>query len=674
MVKVDQRLRPPLLAVELHYFGVSRDRWELLLARARQLGATAIVARVPWAWHAPQAGAIDLTGATDPRRDLVGFVRLCDRLGLLVVLRPGRLSDAAALADAPAGPLRPHAESRALGSAGMPRPGESDLPQPAAPRPADPAARRWVAALSTALLPLQAPAGPIVGLRLGGPQRSAAIEPGPTAGDLADLVDADTLAGWLREDGWTIALERPAEPDDTPDLGLLAAAPALADIGDTLLDQRGAPALRRDGSARPGFWRAKMTWMLAGAAHDDLAASRAAANLALGYSGAVAVAAGPIARLAERLGRAGLAFDLLDLDAAPLDRLGRYSLIVAPAAGSLTSAAQARLVACANLAPIGDEPDDVDIAQLSWLVESRGGFARHAWADGEGVDLRLRHGEVHTYLFVENRRRSPYNGVLAYRAPDGAVLHVHVGIGSNRAGLLVLSGDEIAGAAIDGDGSEGGWLARGLHTSIVFNSGAGGVASCGDALLLTGPQSGRFQLRRAAGWLNLAAHRLLLSGELLPARLNVDATHLSVPYIAEDERGQTDLYVVAPGSGELPPGLRDYLAAQLAGWAAALERAADLASGLPGAAEVAGADAAAALREGARCLDTWRSRIATLDEYSAAWRAAEALSRPAISGLEHTLALARRACLEGALGQADYDELERRIGRVLAVAAHTAAL
>ena len=191
-------------------------------------------------------------------------------------------------------------------------------------------------------LPLQAPAGPIVGLRLGGPQRSAAIEPGPTAGDLADLVDADTLAGWLREDGWTIALERPAEPDDTPDLGLLAAAPALADIGDTLLDQRGAPALRRDGSARPGFWRAKMTWMLAGAAHDDLAASCAAANLALGYSGAVA--AGPIARLAERLGRAGLAFDLLDLDAAPLDRLARYSLIVAPAAGSLASAAQARLI------------------------------------------------------------------------------------------------------------------------------------------------------------------------------------------------------------------------------------------------------------------------------------------------------------------------------------------
>lgn len=672
MAKVDQRLRPPLLAVELHYFGVSRDRWELLLARARQLGATAIVARVPWAWHAPQAGAIDLTGATDPRRDLVGFVRLCGQLGMPVVLQPGLLSGAAALAGGSAGPLRSHAEVRALGSAGMPRPGESDLPQPGAPRLADPAARRWIAALSTALLPLQMPAGPIAGLRLGGPRRPAAVEPDSTAADLADLVAADTLAGWLREDGWTIALDRPAEPGDTPDLGLLAAAPALADAGEPLLNQRGAPALRRDGSARPGFWRAKMTWMLAAAAHDDLAASCAAASLALGYSGAVA--GGPIARLAERLGRAGLAFDLLDLDAAPLDRLARYSLILAPAAGSLASAAQARLATCANLAPIGDEPDDVDIAQLSRLVEARGGFARHAWADGEGVDLRLRHGEVYTYLFVENRRRSPYNGVLAYRAPDGAVLHVHVGIGGKRAGLLVLSGDEIVGAAIDGDGSEGGWLARGLHTSIVFNSGAGGVAGCGDALLLTAPQSGRFQLRRAAGWLDLVAHRLLLSGELLPARLNVDATHLSLPYVAEDERGQTDLYVVAPGSGELPPALRDYLAAQLAGWAAALERAANLASGLPGAAEVAGADASAALREGARCLETWRARIATLGEYSAAWRAAEALSRPAIGGLEHALALARRACLEGALGQADYDELERRIERALAVAAHTAAL
>src|SRR6185503_8979116 len=108
------------------------------------------------------------------------------------------------------------------------------------------------------------------------------------------------------------------------------------------------------------------------------------------------------------------------------------------------------------------------------------------------------------------------------------------------AGMVLLTDDEVHGAAIDGDGSEGGWLARGLRSSALYNTGAGALARCGDVLLLTAPQSGRFQARWAEGWAEMTAHRLLLSGALLPAYVQIDATHLSIPYQAEDAHGQTD--------------------------------------------------------------------------------------------------------------------------------------
>ena len=48
--------------------------------------------------------------------------------------------------------------------------------------------------------------------------------------------------------------------------------------------------------------------------------------------------------------------------------------------------------------------------------------------------------------------------------------------------------------AIGGDGAEGGWLARGMHSSVVFSSGAGSIVPCGAGLVLSAPQSGRFQV------------------------------------------------------------------------------------------------------------------------------------------------------------------------------------
>ena len=58
----------PQFPVELRYFDTPRDMWARTLLRARQLGARAVAAELPWAWHAPARNQIDLAGATHPQR------------------------------------------------------------------------------------------------------------------------------------------------------------------------------------------------------------------------------------------------------------------------------------------------------------------------------------------------------------------------------------------------------------------------------------------------------------------------------------------------------------------------------------------------------------------------------------------------------------------------------
>ena len=77
----------PLLAAELVYQSYTRDDWELLLARTCQLGANTVVIPVSWAWHVVRADVRDFDGHSHPRRDLRGFVELCGKFGLHVVLK-----------------------------------------------------------------------------------------------------------------------------------------------------------------------------------------------------------------------------------------------------------------------------------------------------------------------------------------------------------------------------------------------------------------------------------------------------------------------------------------------------------------------------------------------------------------------------------------------------------
>jgi hypothetical protein len=485
--------------------------------------------------------------------------------------------------------------------------------------------------------------------------------------------------------------------------------------------------VRSDGSVRPHFWNARLPLALLGAAASDFAAARAPADLAIGYShvteragrwvpggegsrdtaaiGGCAYAA-RAQTLAQRLVRAGVAFDVLDLDAAAADELARYKLVVAPAAAVLARATQAKVANCDNLALLGDAgalydeylepcdilaswgqqttdyglrtaplrlPRDISGGQICELAESRGGIARYAWADAEDVDVSVRYGAEYTFLFVANRRTAPYNGTLTYRAPDGSIQHVHAGIGGPRVGMMLIKDDEVLGAAMGGDGAEGGWLARGMHTSIVFNNGAGVAAPCGAGLLFSAPQSGRFQVRRPSGWHGLAARRLLLSGALLPAAFQADGAHMLLPYTAEDDRGQTDLYILLPEGEPLPRQAHDHTATLLRARAHALRRAADLA-GDParrGHSETAGALARAAeiYTRAAGDLEDLAGRHYTIEEYGAAWDAAGAACGPAFESLASALARARDDHLAGDLDAVVYAPLEEVVTRVLGIVA-----
>ncbi len=555
---------------ELRYAELARHSWGTALLRAWQLGADTIVAPVPAAWHVSPPGEFDLDGHTHPQRDLAGLVRECARLGFALVIQLDLASSA------PAG------EPRA-----------------------------WLAALTQALAAQQAPHGPIRALQL--------------------AADDWGWAEWLRAAGWQLPIVATHGGaglrlgyGGTPGVVAAARTPVL---------------MRSDGSVRPAFWRAKMLRMLLGA-HDGFAAARAPADLALLTDRPLAQSSALYALL-NQLRDASVTFDILDIAAATSEQLAAYTLVVAPAELTTHPLAGRILAPAANLTLLGDTAGDlaegffykprlagnVAAEQLYETLETLGGNVSYAWADGPGITLNLRYGAQQIYLFVQNHQPNGYSGMLAYRAPDGAVLHLHLGIAGGRSGVVVLRDDEVLGAALDGDGAEGGWLARGLRTSMVFSTGAGGMVAYGDALVATAPQSGRFQIRHASAWGDMQAYRLLLSGAPLPAPIQREAAHLIVPYVAEDEQGQTDCYLVVPVAAALPEWLRTYLAGLLHARAAVLRGAAMLAR-RHGAMVPAGT--LDAIAEG---LAPAELPLTTLADYALAWHTAASQATCAIEAL-----------------------------------------
>ncbi|GAB4109445.1 MAG: hypothetical protein Fur005_13220 [Roseiflexaceae bacterium] len=208
---------------------------------------------------------------------------------------------------------------------------------------------------------------------------------------------------------------------------------------------------------------------------------------------------------------------------------------------------------------------------LLQLLHTLGAASRHAhpiqhvpnhaaiWADSSDIRLHLRRTPDHILIQIANPRNEPYAGTITYRGHDESLLHLHVNIGAQRTSWMLLKHEEIIGVACEGDASEGAWVIRSMRSSIVFNGGAGGVAPWGSGMILTAAHSGRFQLRHPDGWNNLQIERLLITGERQIAPYQVEGSHLIVPYIAEDQAGQTDLYLVSSSTEQLADPIDHYL-------------------------------------------------------------------------------------------------------------------
>jgi beta-galactosidase len=83
----------PVYSGTIHYWRLERDRWGLILDRAKELGFNMIETYIPWSTHEIYPGHFDW-GQEDPRKDVEGFMRLCEEKGLWLLVRPGPLINA----------------------------------------------------------------------------------------------------------------------------------------------------------------------------------------------------------------------------------------------------------------------------------------------------------------------------------------------------------------------------------------------------------------------------------------------------------------------------------------------------------------------------------------------------------------------------------------------------
>ncbi len=75
-------------AVEFPYYLYPPNLWERELVWLKNIGVQTVEFSIPWNYHQTAPGEFDLTGATGPRRDLTGFIRLLRKLGLHAWVRP----------------------------------------------------------------------------------------------------------------------------------------------------------------------------------------------------------------------------------------------------------------------------------------------------------------------------------------------------------------------------------------------------------------------------------------------------------------------------------------------------------------------------------------------------------------------------------------------------------
>lgn len=78
-----------LYSGEIHYFRVKSRLWPLHLRKLKEAHCRFVSTYIPWGWHEYEEGRFDFDGRTVPERDLIGFIKLAAKTGLLVTVKPG---------------------------------------------------------------------------------------------------------------------------------------------------------------------------------------------------------------------------------------------------------------------------------------------------------------------------------------------------------------------------------------------------------------------------------------------------------------------------------------------------------------------------------------------------------------------------------------------------------
>ncbi|KAI3979425.1 hypothetical protein MKX01_001617 [Papaver californicum] len=74
-----------IIGGDLHYFRIHPEYWKDRLLRVKALGLNTVQTYVPWNLHEPSPGELVFEGIAD----IESFLKLCQELGFLVMLRPG---------------------------------------------------------------------------------------------------------------------------------------------------------------------------------------------------------------------------------------------------------------------------------------------------------------------------------------------------------------------------------------------------------------------------------------------------------------------------------------------------------------------------------------------------------------------------------------------------------
>lgn len=78
----------PLYSGSVHYWRMEKENWNKVLDHICHMGFDIIETYIPWSVHEYEEGRYDF-GEIDANKDLDGFLTLCERKGLSVIVRPG---------------------------------------------------------------------------------------------------------------------------------------------------------------------------------------------------------------------------------------------------------------------------------------------------------------------------------------------------------------------------------------------------------------------------------------------------------------------------------------------------------------------------------------------------------------------------------------------------------